>query len=73
MSPFATLPQRCREYSMHKSRSPLNWRVQVTINNGEVIKNFYARSEARAEQNAEDWIERHWPGATGRHQSPPYD
>lgn len=70
---FSALPSECREYRTESARSPLNWRVQVTINAGQVVKNFYARSEELAQAKAEEWIERHWPGATGRHQQPPYD
>lgn len=70
---FAALPTKCKSYGMETSRSALNWRARVSINRGQVIKNFYARTEEHAQEKAEDWIEAHWPGATGRHQQPPYD
>ena len=73
MPVFASLPKNIREYRLDRSRSAINWRAQVTIDNGLIVKNFYSRTEEGAVGKAEDWIEENWPGSTGRHGEPPYD
>ena len=71
MSILSALPEDCWRYTIKRARSPLNWRARVHINGGEIVKNFYARTARRAEEKAEEWIERNWPGAVHRQKYTP--
>lgn len=60
MSVFSMLPDKVRDKKFVASRSPLNWRVELWINNGVFKKSFYARSEHRAEKKANRWLDKHY-------------